>query len=473
SSYVKKPDYRKIGLAGLEAVRVLAGSSRAAETLDALTDEKKRLVFMEGVGRQVKHLKEIKETVDYLHVIEALNNVLDLNSETLGLPEEVVNMEFADGMLASLDKFTSMIWPYQEEEFRKRTMGSFYGIGVQIRKDPGRVIEVVTPLADAPALRAGIRAGDYIVRVGGADTRMMSLERAVKLITGPKGTPVTLTIRRAGRSKPFDVSITRDTIRIQTIKGWRRLPGGEWDFFLDPDERIGYIRLTQFTMDTAVELRRVLRSLRRAKPPIRGLIIDMRFNPGGLLSAAEDVSDEFLPRGLIVRIKERKNQSQKTATAIGEYHQGEIIVLVNQYSASASEIVAGALKDWGRARIIGQRTYGKGSVQRPMRLRSKRAKLKLTTAYYYLPSGRCLHRTNGAQTWGVDPDVSVKVTVHQMNRWAEIRQETDILKSIDAERLNGLLSKQLQEDIQLQTALLLMRLKLLAESQPAQPAKAA
>lgn len=473
SGYVKKPDYRQVGLVGLGAVRVLVETPQAAETLDALTDEQKRLVFLEGVDRQIKHLKEIKNTVDYLHVIETLNGVLDLNSETLGLPAEVVNMEFAEGMMEAMDPFTSMIWPYQEEEFSKRTLGSFFGIGIQIRKEPGGFIEAVTPLADSPALRAGIRAGDYIIRVGGAETRMMSLEQAVKLITGPRGTAVTLTIRRAGRSDPFDVSVVRDTIRIQTVMGWQRLPGGKWDFFLDPSERIGYIRLTQFTMDTAVELRRVLKDLSRAEPPVRGLIVDMRFNPGGLLSAAEEVSDEFLSRGLIVRIKGRTSRSQKTATAIGAYQRGEVIVLVNQYSASASEIVAGALKDWGRARIVGERTYGKGSVQRPMPLKSKRAKLKLTTAYYYLPSGRCLHRTNGAETWGVDPDVSVKTTVHQVNRWTEIRQETDLLKSIDAGRLGDLLSEQLTEDIQLQTALLLMRLKLLAEAQPAQPAKAA
>lgn len=474
SSYVKKPDYRKMGLAGLDAIRVLADSRRAAETLNALTDKQKRLVFLKGVDRQIKHLKEIKDTVDYLHVTEALNCILDLNAETLNLPAEVVNMEFAEGMLSSLDKFTSMIWPYQEEEFRKRTLGSFYGIGVQIRKEAGRPIEVITPLADTPAIRAGIRAGDYIIRVGPHETKMMDLERAVKLITGKKGTIVTLTIRRAGMSKPFPVDIKRDTIHIQTIKGWKRLPSGKWDFFIDPDERIGYIRLTQFTGDTADKLHQVLLDLRQAKPPVRGVIVDMRFNPGGLLSAAEDVSDEFLPRGLIVQIKGRKSQSPpRIATARGAYQRGEVIVLVNQYSASAAEIVAGALKDWKRARIVGQRTYGKGSVQRPMPLKSRRAKLKLTTAYYYLPSGRCLHRTNGAKTWGVDPDVSVPVTVRQMNRWAEIRQETDILKSVNADRLNDLLKKQLHEDIQLQTALLLMRLKLLAESQPVRPAKAA
>ncbi len=472
-NYVKEPDYRKMGLGGLDAVRVLVTSSRAAETLSALKYKPARLAFLKGIDRQIERMRGVKSP-DYIHVRDALNHILDLNSDTLNLPTEVVNMEFAEGMLSTLDKFTSMIWPYQEENFRKRTLGSFCGVGIQIRKDPGRAIEVVTPLAGAPALQAGIRAGDYIIRVNGVETRMMDLEDVVKLITGKKGTDVTLTIRRSGRSKPFPVPIRRDTIRIQTIKGWRRKPDGKWDFFIDPVERIGYIRLTQFTSDTADKLHGVLLNLRRANPPVRGVIVDMRFNPGGLLSAAENVSDEFLVRGLIVQIKGRRGQSPpKNATISGAYQRGKVIVLVNQQSASASEIVAGALKDWGRATIVGERTYGKGSVQRPMPLRSKLASLKLTTAYYYLPSGRCLHRANGSKTWGVDPDVPVKVTIRQTNRWVEIRQETDILKSVGADRLADLLKKQLREDVQLQTALLLMRLKLLAETQPAQPAKAA
>ena len=471
--YVVEPDYKKIGLSALDAVRVLVESPRAAETLVALKDEQKRTAFLEGVDQQIKKIKEAENAVDYLHVIEALNAVIDLNSKTLDLPAEVLDMEFAEGMTDAMDKFTAMIWPFQEEAFRKQTMGSFFGIGVQIRKDTGGFVEVVTPLADSPALRAGIRAGDDITHVNGQETRMMTVDDVVGLITGPRGTSVTLTIRRTGKSEPFNVDVFRDTIRIQTIKGWRRMPDGKWDFLLDADERIGYIRLTQFTMDTAAELRQVILSLRRGRQPVRGLIIDMRFNPGGLLSSAEDVSDEFLSHGTVVSIKGRTNQSQKTATALGAYQRGEVIVLVNQYSASAAEIVSGALKDWARATIVGERTYGKGSVQRPMSLKSTRAQLKLTTAYYYLPSGRCLHRTNGVETWGVDPDIAVSGTVRQMNRWSEIRQETDLLKKFDAKRLNALLSEQLNEDIQLQTALFIMRLKLLAGDQPARQAKAA
>ncbi len=470
-NYVKEPDHRKIGIAGLNAVRILIETKQAGETLKILKDEKKRKAFLESIDGQIKYLRGIR-TVDQKHVKDALHHILDSNAETLEIPPEIIDMEFAEGMLTALDRFTSMIWPYQIDDFRKHIDGAFTGVGIKIRKEPGKPIEVVTPLLNSPALRAGIRAGDYIVRVNGKKTETMMLERAVKLITGKKGTTVTLTIRRTGRSKPFKVPIKRDTIRIRTIKGWRRLPNGSWDFFIDPAARIGYVRLTQFTLDSPGELRRALREISHAKPPARGVILDLRFNPGGHLRSAVRVSDEFLKRGLIVRTKGRNRPEEKrNATPQGEFQRGQVVVLVNQYSASASEIVAGALKDWGRAWIVGQRTYGKGSVQEPWPRR--RPRLKLTTGYYYLPSGRCLHRTNGAKVWGVDPDIPVMATARQTSRWLEISQETDLLKSVDAGKLSKLLSEQLREDIHLQTALLLLRLKLLSETKPAPAAKAA
>jgi carboxyl-terminal processing protease len=288
----------------------------------------------------------------------------------------------------------------------------------------------------------------------------MLLERAVRMITGPRYTKVALTIQRPGRGKPFDLAIERDEIHIQTVKGWRALPDGKWDYFVDPQARIAYIRLSQFTADTPEEIRQALKTAREGGA--EAVILDLRFNPGGLLNAAVDVADEFLRRGLIVRTEGRNVQeTPKEATALGEYQQGRLAVLVNRISASAAEIVAGALKDWRRAEIVGERSYGKGSVQRLIPLKSKKAKLKLTTAYYYLPSGRLLHRTNGAKDWGVDPDAPVPVTVRQLNRWAEIRQETDLLKTVDPSRLSSLLKQQLGQDVQLQTAILLLKLQAL------------
>ena len=469
-NYVETPDYRKIGIGALEGVKVLAETSQVTETFGSLADSKKLQAFLHGLNGQIEQIRT-DPLVDHITVIQALRRTLDLNDDTVELPPEVINMEFADSMVGKLDKFSSVIWPYEMADFHKRTMGKFFGIGVQIRQEPGAPIEVVTPLADTPAFRAGIRAGDWIVRVDGKEAKKLSINTAVKLIMGPRHTKVTLTIRRSGVPKPFDVEITRDEIHIRTIKGWRRRPDGQWDYLIDPDAGIGYIRLTQFTADTAGDgtskgdLQKALDQMRR--DGAEALILDMRFNPGGLLESAEKAANEFLRRGLIVRTKGRNAPGSKrkhTANALGGFLDGKMVVLVNQFSASAAEIVAGALKDWGRATIVGERTYGKGSVQRLIPInKGGTARLKLTTAYYYLPSGTCLHRTNGAKTWGVGPDLRVPVTIRQTNRWAEIRQETELLKSIDADRLNMLMGHQLREDLQLQTALLLLRMGRLAQ----------
>jgi carboxyl-terminal processing protease len=463
-NYVERPDYRRITTSALEAVKLLAQTPKAEGTFPSLGDKEKKDAFVTGVEKQMEQIQSAG-TVDHLDLALALKRTLELNTKTIDLPPEVIDMEFTEGMTSQLDDFSAMIWPYEEVEFRKRTMGSFFGIGVQIRKDQGlRPIEVVTPLPDTPAFRAGILAGDQIIKVDGKDTESLTTDRAVKLITGPRHTKVTLTIRRPGRPQPFDVDIERDEIQIETIKGWRRLADGKWDFMLDPTAKIGYIRITQFTEDTTEKLHEALKGLK--SDGCKGVIIDVRFDPGGLLKSAIDMADEFLSRGLIVSTKSKRGkepESEKSATALGEWQDGQLICLVNELSASASEILSGALKDWGRATIVGKRSFGKGSVQRVISVKADdRAKLKLTTAYYYLPSGRCLHRINGAKIWGVDPDVPVDMTVRQMSRWGEVRQETDLIKEVDAKLLTGMLDEQLREDIQLREALLLMQLKLIA-----------
>lgn len=461
-NYVEAPDYRKIGKAALKAVKVLVETPQAAAAFPSLKDDARRAAFLKGLDEQIAQLDGFP-IVGHLDVKRALNRILDLNADTLALPPEVINMEFAGGLTGELDRFTMVIWPYEMEDFEKRTMGSFYGIGIQIRKDPGKPIEVVTPLPDTPAFRARIQAGDLILRVDGRHTKTMAINKAVRLITGPRLTTVTLTMKRYGVPRAFNVAIVRDRIEIQTVKGWRRLPDGKWNHFVDPGAGIAYVRITQFTSSTVEELRAALREL--GKADVRGLILDLRFNPGGLLNGAVEVADEFLSRGLIVRTKGRNvRQAERSATAVGEYQEGKLVVLVNQISASAAEIVSGALKDWGRAIVVGERTYGKASVQRLIPLRPKRARLKLTTAYYYLPSGMPLHRANGAKEWGVNPHTTIPVTTRQMNRWAEIRRETDLLKAVDEDVLSTLLAQQLRADLQLQTALLLVRLQLLSEA---------
>ena len=211
--------------------------------------------------------------------------------------------------------------------------------------------------------------------------------------------------------------LTRKTIHIQTIKGWQR-QGDHWDWMIDPANDIAYIRMTSFTQDTPDELHQALSEIDKAGG--RGLILDLRFNPGGYLKAAISVADEFLRQGRIVSTKGRQQpESASDATKDGAFQDGQLVVLVNDFSASAAEIVSGALKDWHRATIVGTRSFGKGSVQNLIPIRNDRAYLKLTTAYYYLPNGTCLHRTPDSKTWGVEPDVKVPMTPEQMRKWLE------------------------------------------------------
>jgi carboxyl-terminal processing protease len=240
-----------------------------------------------------------------------------------------------------------------------------------------------------------------------------------------------------------DYSIRRETIHVASIKGWTHRPGGGWEYYVDPQQRIAYLRLTNFTGDTAKELDHAIEHLRESNA--RGIILDLRYNPGGLLSAATDVVDKFLREGVIVSTRPDRETGNQPTVAVAKPDDGDcdlpLVVLVNQYSASASEIVSGALKDQHRALIVGERTFGKGSVQMLFPLADRTAFLKLTTSHYYLPSGRCIHREENSKEWGVDPDVTVEMTPDQMRAAIDARQELDILRDVNAKPAEGEQSK--------------------------------
>jgi carboxyl-terminal processing protease len=461
-NYVSAVDYRLVTKGGLTSVKVLAETPQAANSFPLLKDDAKRKAFLSAIDRQVRDV-DTRDRVTHLDLILALNSVLHASEQTVNIPTEVLSVEFTDGFLEELDKFSSMIWPSDVANFEKQTMGHFYGIGVQIFKDAGEPLKVVTPLAGTPAFEAGIQAGDLIVKVDGKPTEKMSIDKLIKLIMGDKGTTVELTIRRGGSEKMY--KIVRDEIQIQTVKGWRCLPkNGEWDYLVDPESKIAYMRVTQFTSDTDDRIAEVLAKCR--KDGVTSLIMDLRFNPGGLLRSARDVSNEFLRSGRIVSTRGRHTRpTDLNAGPDGSFLDGDLIVLVNQYSASAAEIVSGALQDWKRARIVGQRSYGKGSVQNVISLSSHSALLKLTTAHYYLPKGRLLHRTPGAKEWGVDPDVEVFLSPRETRRWLDIRRKTDILQDGELGQFASDLARQYEVDTQLSTAVLMLKLsKLRARS---------
>lgn len=469
--YVIKPDYRKVTRGGLGSIKVLASTPQAGYSFPKLKDDALRNEFLASIDRMLDTIEK-KDNVDYLELQLALNNVLRASQKTVEIPLGVLAMEFCDGLLMELDKFSTMIWPHDVNDFEKQIMGRFCGIGIQIAKEQGEPLRVVTPLAGSPAFKAGIKTGDLVITVDGQSTDNMSLDKLVGMIMGEPGTKVNLMVKRRGQAEPFEMAITREEISIRTVKGWKYLPSGDYDYMIDPVEKIAYVRVSQFTDQTSNDLTAAL--VRFRQDGVRSLILDLRFNPGGLLRSAGTVSDEFLRGGRIVSTHgiQQPKATQINAQAGGSYLDGDLVVLVNEHSASAAEIVSGALKDWRRAIIVGERSYGKGSVQNVINIPRHRAYLKLTTAYYYLPSGRCLHRRNGDKIWGVDPDVRVLMTPRQMRNWLDIRQKTDLLKDGQEQQLDVDLADQYKADTQLNTAVMILKLMRLQEKKdlPAAPA---
>ena len=320
----------------------------------------------------------------------------------VGEPDVAKMQEAAiSGMLETLDDpYTVWIPPRLESDFDKQMRGSYVGIGAEIEIVDDR-LRIISPLEDSPSLEAGVRAGDVVLAIDDNDTLGLDSEACIDLLVGIEGTPVTLTVRHADGTEA-DLEVIRRRIETRSVKGIRR-DGEGWDHVLDPERGIGYIRLTQFTDRTIEEMREALDDLDAAD--VEALVLDLRFNGGGTLDGAIDVADLFLERGVIVSVRDRKGDGRRwTANRDDDDHLLPMVVLVNDGSASASEIVAGALQDNDRAKILGERTFGKGSVQEVRPLPGDRGTLKMTTARYYLPNGRNLDKRGDAEVWGVDPD---------------------------------------------------------------------
>jgi len=344
-----------------------------------------------------------------------------------------------EGLLEKLDPYSDYISPEELSQFRTTVDSEFGGIGIQISVDGGQ-LTVVSPLVGTPAYRAGILAGDRIVEIAGESTEGVSIDNAVRRLKGKPGTEVTLTIVHAGSSEQEKVTVTREIIHVETVMGERRNEDDSWDFMYDPNQKIGYVRISGFSRDTARELREALEKLERKK--VRGLILDLRFNPGGLLSSAIEISDLFVGEGRIVSTEGRNSPERVwNAREEGTFGDFPMAVLVNRYSASASEIVAACLQDHKRAAIMGERTWGKGSVQNVIELEGGKSLLKLTTAAYRRPSGKNIHRFGDEKDdgeWGVVPDKGYKLRLGD----AEIlglmndRRDRDVVRP-HSDRANG------------------------------------
>jgi carboxyl-terminal processing protease len=359
-----------------------------------------------------------------------------------------------DGVLSKLDTYSDYIAPDDVDTFRREMESEFGGIGIQVGSE-GRngPIVVITPLVGTPAYRAGLKPGDKILEVDGTATKGLTVNDAVKLMKGRLGTEVALKLQRSGGTIET-VNIRRDVVRLDTVVSHYRKPNDQWQFMFDAEKGIGYIRLTAFSRHTTDDLRKALEEL--TSQNFKGLVLDLRFNPGGLLDAAIEVSDLFLSEGRIVSTSGRNvDERVWEASKKGTFSGFPMVVLVNRYSASASEIVAACLQDHKRAIVIGARTWGKGSVQRVIDLEEGRSALKLTTASYLRPNGHNIHRFpdfTEDDEWGVRPNEDMEVALER----PEIGQLWDYqsrqVLSTDRDANNVYVDRQLHKALDVLTA---------------------
>ncbi len=335
--------------------------------------------------------------------------------------EEVTDKKLIEaainGMLTSLDPHSGYLDAKSFEEMQVQTKGEFGGLGIEVTMENG-LVKVVSPIDDTPAFKAGIQAGDYISQIDDEQVMGLALSDAVEKMRGKVGSEIKITVLREGLKEPLDIKIIRDLIKIKSIR-----------FHAEGD--IGYVRVTSFSEQTTVNMIKAIESLQTEIKDMKGLVLDLRNNPGGLLDQAISVSDAFLEKGEIVSTRERNpNDTQRFTANSGDILQGApMVVLINQGSASASEIVAGALKDHKRAIIMGTKSFGKGSVQTVIPLKQYGA-MRLTTSRYYTPSGVSIQAT------GIVPDIEVKAAeIKEVETNGKPRSEADLRGSLTNEQL--------------------------------------
>ena len=353
---------------------------------------------------------------DVYKKIDLFGEVLEkINKEYVDEINQSESMDAAiDGLLQSLDPYSAYMSPEIFNEMQTETSGEFGGLGIEVNMESG-VVKVISPIDDTPASRAGIKAGDYIIKIDDIQVQGKSLSEAVDLMRGPVGSSIILTVRRIGQKKALTFEIVREIIQIKSVKA---------DLLKN---NVGYLRLTSFNENSGDQIREQIREFEK-NGNINSYILDLRNNPGGLLSQAIRISDFFLDNGEIVSTKSRKaSENRKWFAKKGDLIGGKtLVVLINYGSASASEIVAGALQDHKRAIILGENSYGKGSVQSIIPLKNKGA-IRLTVAKYYLPSGKSISEV------GVSPDIEIDEDTDEFR----IRTDTDNQLSYALKLLNG------------------------------------
>ena len=378
----------------------------------------KKIKFLLLIFFSVFYLNKtaISGEIDIYKKIDLFGEVLEkINKEYVDDFNQSESMDSAiNGLLQSLDPYSSYMSPKIFDEMQTETSGEFGGLGIEVSMEAG-VVKVISPIDDTPASRAGLKAGDYIVKINDVQVQGKSLSEAVDLMRGPVGSGIELTVRRRGEKKALIFNIVREVIQVQSVKS---------EII---DENIGYIRLTSFNDNSSDQIEKQIKKLKKDKN-LNSFILDLRNNPGGLLSQAIKISDFFLENGEIVSTKSRKkSENRKWFAKKGDITDGKtLLVLINYGSASASEIVAGALKDHKRAIIVGENSFGKGSVQSIIPLKNRGA-IRLTVAKYYLPSGKSISEV------GVRPDIEVNEEGDDFR----IKTDTDNQLNYAIKLLNG------------------------------------
>lgn len=504
SEHVDNTGWRPLLAGSLEALELLGSTPALAETFPRIGDAQAREQWLAAVRRHQQALRDLDpEKGGRLFFRDMLKDLREVNRATIDIPEEVLLKEFGDGATHVLsrereDPYSEIIWPERLRRFKQSVDGKLIGVGIQIRHDDKREIMVTMPLEGSPAKRQGIKAEDRIIAVDGQPTLGWSLNRAVEKITGPPGEVVRLTVRRAtdqeGGEKTIDFDLERQPIKLRSVHGWWKKHLDEdgnpvWDWYIDPEAGIGYVRLTGFNEDSFQDFLAAIQQM-RSERRLNGLILDLRSNPGGLLQSAVDFVNAFVDRGEIVSCQDRFGQKVPRMTRTAQPNRAflkglPVVVLVNEGSASASEIVSGSLRAHGAAVVVGQRTFGKGSVQEVAPITDKDSKdargevrgealVKVTTQHYVLPAGpgsaesRLVHKKPGATDWGVNPHIEVRISPEQFEKSAELRSSAD---SIDdgppgsepkaRPEVADLLRKGL--DPQLEYALLLLKARVLKD----------
>ena len=360
--------------------------------------------------------KSFSDNSEIYKKIDLFGEVLEkINDEYVDEIDQSQSMDAAiNGLLQSLDPYSAYMTPESFESMQTETSGEFGGLGIEVGMEAG-VVKVISPIDNTPASKAGLKAGDYIVKINDTQVQGKSLTEAVELMRGPVGSSIEITVRRRGEKKALIFNITREIIEVQSVK------------FELLENNIGYIRLTSFNENSSSQVKEKIEKLNNNKK-LKGYILDLRNNPGGLLSQAIKISDFFLDNGEIVSTKSRQpSENRKWFAKKGDLTNGKtVLVLINYGSASAAEIVAGALKDHKRAIIVGENSYGKGSVQSIIPLKNKGA-IRLTIAKYYLPSGKSISEV------GVTPDIEVVEGSDDF----KINSETDNQLNFAIKLLNG------------------------------------